>query len=812
MEEQTEASSSVADSSVSPISASASLSNKPRRTRLAPSVLPTRVSSACERCRLHKSRCDPYRPCSLCVRANVECRQRPAIQRRAGNLPSLPGARGKPSHRQRQICSPPSGELLQGPTTRGNDPVSSPRTMSADNRHQYNPISSSIEPGEAESAMGIARKICELGSQHLDEQTTSAIPGYSASKGVLPAPGTAANRRPISAILGQPFPATEIIYSLLDDYFDTVHWFSLVVYEPKFRRKLQTIADGCADPTQRPFLLLLAVMLGMAAWYRSQSSRQELSNANDNWADWSDILMRLVENNLIDVMDHPSLLAIQTCILFGSYHVYHGRPNLSFTLLGATIKMAHAIGMHREPRRGDIDDIEERKRVWWTIYTWDRFASITYGTPLGINDKDCNLNMPADIYENPSFAHPASDDSASVCYSPYQRELNRLYLIASPALEIIFGSRTSRTSQDLVRDSFVSLVQETSEKLHSWRQCLPSHLVLDLQQDFRATGEQSSKAYALQALSLHLTYDNILIVLYRPLISRQVDHLWTSNLSPGVDEIHSTAFATAAAPDSSRRTPIQASTANSEFWMKAAIRTSRITELPVLAQLATDSHLVAFLAINLFNAAVVLAVMAISEPLSDTAQEVKRTMTRILRLQDLLGKRSALSRQSTQVLKKVVTMLLRRESAAMLAPLAESTAFTEYDTNGDRALPDPPPMSVEETLRLPLNATLDMVDPLVGSQGSSNFDRAGRVNESLTSLQYVMVPGQDYTLHVPVLGESQRGQLPTHPNISPANDWALPAPSDWQRPNGLTPPGEDGHYNNVENGLYWLWDTTWNGL
>lgn len=75
-----------------------------------------------------------------------------------------------------------------------------------------------------------------------------------------------------------------------------------------------------------------------------------------------------------------------------------------------------------------------------------------------------------------------------------------------------------------------------------------------------------------------------------------------------------------------------------------------------------------------------------------------------------------------------------------------------------------------------------------------------------------MVPGQDYTLHVPVLGESQRAQLPTHPNISPANDWALPAPSDWQRPNGLTPPGEDGHYNNVENGLYWLWDTTWNGL
>ncbi|RAL11871.1 Zn(II)2Cys6 transcription factor [Aspergillus homomorphus CBS 101889] len=809
-EEQTE--SSIADFSVSPVSRS--LLTKARRTRLAPAVLPTRVTSACERCRLHKSRCDPYWPCSLCVRANVECRQRPAAQRRVRTASSRSENRGISSRRQfRQVRVTRAEGPLQGTAPEESEPVTTPLGAEVHNRVGYNQIQSSIEPGEAESAMGIARKICELGSQHLDEQTTSAIPGYSASKGVPPLPGPAANRHPISTIVGQAFPAIDAIYSLLDEYFDAVHWFSLVVYEPKFRRKLQTIADGCADPSQRPFLLLLAVMLGMAAWYRSQRSRPEMVDAEDNWADWSVVLLRLVESNLVDVMDHPSVPAIQTCILFGSHHVYHGRPNLSFTLLGATIKMAHAIGMHREARRGGLDDIEERKRVWWTIYTWDRFASITYGTPLGINDKDCNLSMPADIYETPSFTGPESENSGSVCYSTYQRELNRLYLIASPALEIIFGSRTSRTSQELVRDSFVTLVQETSEKLHAWRRCLPSHLILDLQRDFCASGQQGSKAYALQALSLHLTYDNILIVLYRPLISRQVDQLWTSNLSPGMEDSHSGVLPAATTSGSlHRRSPIQASTANSEFWMKAALRTSRVTELPVLAQLATDSHLVAFLAINLFNAAVVLAVMAISEPLSDTAQEVKRTMTRILRLQDLLGKRSALSRQSTQVLKKVVTMLLRRESAAMLAPFTETTTFMEYDTNNDQALPDPPPMSVEETLRLPLNATLDMRDPPVSNQGSSNFGRTSRVNESLTSVQYVMVPSQDCTLHVPVLGETHRSQLLDHTSMLPANEWPFSAPNDWQNSNGLTPPGEDGHHNNVENGLYWLWDTTWNGL
>lgn len=260
---------------------------------------------------------------------------------------------------------------------------------------------SSLDCGEAESAIGIARKICELGSQHIDERTTSAIPGYRASTSApVTYSATTGQRLPISSILGQPLPPMELVYGLLEDYFDSVHWFSLVIYEAKFRRKLASIADGFAYPSQRPFLMLLTVMLGMAAWYRSQRSGTELVDNGPDWKKWSADLVKLVEGDLVELMDQPSITAAQTCILLGSYHVYHGRPNLSFSLLGATIKMSQALGMHREPLRGNFEDIEERKRVWWTIYTWDRFASITYGRPLGINDKDCNINMPADVWEN----------------------------------------------------------------------------------------------------------------------------------------------------------------------------------------------------------------------------------------------------------------------------------------------------------------------------------------------------------------------------------------------------------------------------
>lgn len=168
--------------------------------------------------------------------------------------------------------------------------------------------------------------------------------------------------------------------------------------------------------------------------------------------------------------------------------------------------------------------------------------------------------------------------------------------------------------------------------------------------------------------------------------------------------------------------------------MNAAVRTARVTEMPVLAQLATDSHLVAFLAINLFNAAIVLVVMALSEPLSDTAQVVKRTITRILRLQDLIGTRSALSKQSTTVLKNVVTMLLRRESEVIFGPITGIPQRLGHHVTQDPASIGR--MSVEDTLRLPLDGTIGLSDPIVGNHIRPDPSRAVRLNESLTTVHH----------------------------------------------------------------------------
>ncbi|KAL4767753.1 fungal-specific transcription factor domain-containing protein [Aspergillus nidulans var. acristatus] len=718
------------------------------------SPLPTRVSSACERCRRHKTRCDPFRPCSLCVRAQVHCRPLPISR------PRRDTTRISKSALRRQSGS--------SPAVSANHDHGAPAKQTERDRDEHHAdgrdMSGRLEYGEAESTMGIAQKIVGLDRQLIDEHATSAIPGYQASTNVPNRRTLAIGQRLlISSVLGQALPATETIYLLLEDYFDAVHWFSLVIYEPTFRRNLNSIADGLACSSQKPFLLLLAVVLGMGAWYRSQKEPRDLTD-NDKWRRLSTELMKLVESHLIELMDQPSVTAAQVMILFGSYCVYHGRPNLSFSILGATIRISQAVGLHREPSRGTFEDNEERKRVWWTIYTWDRFASIT----------------PADTWENPYFVAPLAEQGHTICYSAYQRELNRLYLMASSALEVIFGSRTSGSSKDLAGDAYHALVKEATQKLHRWRDELPDNLVLNLEEDFRPDSRPSARAHALQSLSLQLTYDNILIVLHRPLLARQVDHLSTDHSTPGgrggVD------------PDNGRfnnlsqsqkGSPFEAlspgsSVASSVHWWNAALRTSRVTELPVLAQLATDSHLVAFLAINLFNAAVVLAVMALSDPLSDTAQV------------DLLGRRSAL----------VVTLLLRQNT--------RDDVQQSYQGSGH--------MSVEDTLRLPLDVMLEPINTHIGRQAWPDLATVIRLNESLTSVQHVVPSGND-TLSSDWYagGGGHLGDTMTQPP-GRTHTWPPSCESEWElaniQSNEQFSPTQD---SNGDQGLYWLWDMSWNG-
>jgi hypothetical protein len=347
--------------------------------------------------------------------------------------------------------------------------------------------------------------------------------------------------------------------------------------------------------------------------------------------------------------------------------------------------------------------------------------------------------MPDDVEERVDFSEPGQSRGTPTCFSTYQRELNKLYMIASPAIKRVYSAQQT-VEHSQARD-YHSLIEDVTRRLWQWRVELPGSMSLDLSQDCPATLSLGDKAHYLQSLSLHLTFDSLLIILHRPFLRRQLSVLQHHGLS-GDNGLGVSSLAASAPPNTSGQSRASsedvlepANDSSQQQWWNAAVRTSKVIELPQLAQFASDGHLVAFMAINLFNAAIVMVVLSLSDPLTNRAQEAKRAIARIYRLQATLGARSTLSKQSSSILRSLVNLMMRRESEAILAPVVPKGMRVNQASGTQHPSVGPQTLSVRDTMSLPLGAQMSTSGHNSQSLAADASNLASRLDDSLASVQ-----------------------------------------------------------------------------
>ena len=78
------------------------------------------------------------------------------------------------------------------------------------------------------------------------------------------------------------------------------------------------------------------------------------------------------------------------------------------------------------------------------------------------------------------------------------------------------------------------------------------------------------------------------------------------------------------------------------------------------------------------------------------------------------------------------------------------------------------------------------------------------VSISLLMRCLVMAPGD---VNVPVQSEQQ---YVSSEQLQSQGVWQMPAEYEWNG-TGASPRAVEDSYRDIESGLYWLWDMTWNG-
>lgn len=165
--------------------------------------------------------------------------------------------------------------------------------------------------------------------------------------------------------------------------------------------------------------------------------------------------------------------------------------------LGATISLAQTKGFHRNAGTGETKADKLRRRMWWSIYTRERQCAAALGLPNRFRDEDCDVGVLTKADFESAF-HPSTPPHKVDEYVSYSIGMCHLSKTLGQICHCGYLPSKVLSSSDRNR---------MREELIQWKEKLPRVMQLS-NSDFDAPP-------SFYANMLHLSYNNLLILLYR---------------------------------------------------------------------------------------------------------------------------------------------------------------------------------------------------------------------------------------------------------------------------------------------------------
>jgi hypothetical protein len=179
----------------------------------------------------------------------------------------------------------------------------------------------------------------------------------------------------------------------------------------------------------------------------------------------------------------------------------------------------------RTPRHLPLPPIEKqtRRKVWWSVYTLDRMLAIALGRPLGVDDRDCDTELPTQVDDDDLQAFLDSKLAQQTTPSPMVGfvALSALFKIGGEVLRRVYSVKNNIASEAELQAS----IDDLDAQLTDWCERLP--------QAFKSvpSNEQQTRIGSTLASS----YYAILITLHRKSLSPR--RMVRNPLAPGSNSV-----------------------------------------------------------------------------------------------------------------------------------------------------------------------------------------------------------------------------------------------------------------------------------
>ncbi|KAJ7075883.1 fungal-specific transcription factor domain-containing protein, partial [Mycena belliarum] len=298
------------------------------------------------------------------------------------------------------------------------------------------------------------------------------------------------------------YPPSDLISTLLDLYFNSVHPILPVLHRPSFER---SVAEGLhLNDTQ--FGATLLAMLGIASRY-SNDPRVFVDGDTTLSSGW--IFVKQLE--VVRKLFEPTLYDMQFYCLMALFSLGTSAPETAWLYMGIGIRSIQQRGEHRRKRQGGrLDPARELwNRAFWSLMSLDRLLCLFLGRPTDASDHDqLKVDLPLavdDEYWEQGSAQPVGTPSLLsyfVCHV-------RLYEILGDALRRLYPSKKARIRMNTSNPEWErSAVAELDSAMNDWLDTVPDHLRWD--------PDKAPSIFLKQSAVLYTTYYSVQITIHRP--------------------------------------------------------------------------------------------------------------------------------------------------------------------------------------------------------------------------------------------------------------------------------------------------------
>ena len=346
----------------------------------------------------------------------------------------------------------------------------------------------------------------------------------------------------------------ELSSELLKFHWCWIHPLFLFVYRPAFTRGMALVNASAPEAPDPPYFsetLLKVIQAHCARFLNHHVHQHQYQTLPSHQApvpvtlSAQEFMAKLTDEARIklgmETIKQSSIPTIQALLQQSAREIVFGRSSQAWLYAGMAFRMAFDMGIHLPSdklqtfvKSLSAEDIEIRKRLFWSCYTWDKIVSLYLGrmpgftpstaeVPLSFMDDYSDQDLWAPYYGET----PAAENSVSSNYPPCPgyvvscfRHLCKLCVILNDLMQEIYSSTAAaRRNMEDAEHHLVAEAKAANEApfmkiardLRDFWVSMPGHLRIEQE-------NMPPLAPPVHIMSLNLTYHTTLILLHRPVV------------------------------------------------------------------------------------------------------------------------------------------------------------------------------------------------------------------------------------------------------------------------------------------------------